>query len=222
MVWREFACSDCSFSSGCSGNVQLKHCKVAGTVVLLGHFCNIVVQNCIDTSLSATARTDEDDFVTPCCSQVLSCCDAVKCTNATLCASDRADEGDFVNLQQKHNFSMAHFGMMLGMLRTTLSELQIQHCNDFFSMGQGALSAISCLPRLRVLRIEDLHCRVDKAALAELARLTQVGTPLALYLLWFTYLRRPCQAFKKPKEACPPTMQCIPSAAVDISCGTSY
>ncbi|CAL8465073.1 g4608 [Coccomyxa elongata] len=85
-----------------------------------------------------------------------------------------SDEGDFVNLQQKHNFSMAHFGMMLGMLRTTLSELQIQHCNDFFSMGQGALSAISCLPRLRVLRIEDLHCRVDKAALAELARLTQL------------------------------------------------
>lgn len=92
---------------------------------------------------------------------------------------DRADEGDFVNLQQKHNFSMAHFGMMLGMLRTTLSELQIQHCNDFFSMGQGALSAISCLPRLRVLRIEDLHCRVDKAALAELARLTQVCPQLS-------------------------------------------
>ncbi len=91
-----------------------------------------------------------------------------------ICAG-RADEGDFVNLQQKHNFSMAHFGMMLGMLRCTLSELQIQHCNDFFSMGQGALSAISCLPRLRVLRIEDLHCRVDKAALAELARLTQVS-----------------------------------------------
>lgn len=87
-----------------------------------------------------------------------------------------ADEGDFVNLQQKHNFSMAHFGMMLGMLRCTLTELQIQHCNDFFSMGQGALSAISCLPRLRVLRVEDLHCRVDKAALAELARLTQVRT----------------------------------------------
>jgi hypothetical protein len=79
-----------------------------------------------------------------------------------------------VNLQQKHNFSMAHFGMVLGMLRRSLAELAIQHCNDFFSLGAGALSAISCLPALRALRIEDLHCRVDRDALAELARLTQV------------------------------------------------
>jgi len=64
--------------------------------------------------------------------------------------------------------------MMLGIVRSTLTELQIQHCNDFFGMHQGALSAISCLPNLRALRIEDLHCRVDKAALSELARLTQV------------------------------------------------
>lgn len=86
-----------------------------------------------------------------------------------------ADDGDFVNLQKKHNFSMAHFGMMLGMVRTTLTHLQIQHCNDWFSMPHGALSAISCLPALRMLRIEDLHCRVGKEALAELAALTQVS-----------------------------------------------
>ena len=79
-----------------------------------------------------------------------------------------------MNLQQKHNFSMAHFGMVLGMLRRSLAELAIQHCNDFFSLGAGALSAISCLPALRSLRIEDLHCRVDRDALGELARLTQV------------------------------------------------
>ena len=90
----------------------------------------------------------------------------------------RADEGDFVNLQQKHNFSMAHFGMMLGMLRGCLAQLQIQHCNDFFSMGAGALSAIACLPVLRVLRIEDLHCPVNDEALSELARLTQARGPL--------------------------------------------
>ena len=30
------------------------------------------------------------------------------------------DEGSFVNLQHKHNFTMAHFGMMLGLLCRTL------------------------------------------------------------------------------------------------------
>lgn len=43
-----------------------------------------------------------------------------------------ADEGDFVNLQSKHNFTMAHFGLLLGVLRNNLQELQIQHCNDIF------------------------------------------------------------------------------------------
>lgn len=86
-----------------------------------------------------------------------------------------------MNLQQKHNFGMAHFGLMLGMLRGCLRSLQIQHCNDFFSAGAGALSAIACLPALRALRIEDLHCRVDRDALAELARLTQVcGAPFLI------------------------------------------
>lgn len=31
-----------------------------------------------------------------------------------------ADEGSFVNLQHKHNFTMAHFGMMLGMMCQSL------------------------------------------------------------------------------------------------------
>jgi hypothetical protein len=44
-------------------------------------------------------------------------------------------------------------------------------------MGQGALSAIACLPSLQLLRIEDLHCRVDKDSLAELGNLTQVRPP---------------------------------------------
>lgn len=38
-----------------------------------------------------------------------------------------ADDGEFVNLQAKHNFSLAHFGMLLGMLRTSLIDLQVQH-----------------------------------------------------------------------------------------------
>ena len=49
----------------------------------------------------------------------------------SLCAWP-ADEGDFVNLQSKHNFTMAHFGLLLGVLKNNLQELQIQHCNDIF------------------------------------------------------------------------------------------
>lgn len=93
-------------------------------------------------------------------------------------ARARADDGDFVSLKAKHNFSMAHLGMVLGMLRHSLVELQVQHCNDFFAVGGGALSAVACLPRLRVLRIEDLHCRTDRDSLAELAQLRGVRLPV--------------------------------------------
>ena len=62
------------------------------------------------------------------------------------------------------------------------AELRIQHCNDLFGGGSsqslaanGAFSAISCLPRLRRLAIEDLHCRIEKSALSELSSMTQVG-----------------------------------------------
>lgn len=79
-----------------------------------------------------------------------------------------------MSLTAKHNFSMAHLGMALGMLRNSLEELQVQHCNDFFAVGSGTLSAVACLPRLRVLRIEDLHCRADRDTLAELAQLRGV------------------------------------------------
>ena len=46
----------------------------------------------------------------------------VSCSGQVLCG---ADEGEFVNLQQKHNFSLAHFGMLLGVLRTALEHLQV-------------------------------------------------------------------------------------------------
>ena len=84
-----------------------------------------------------------------------------------------------MSLTAKHNFSMAHLGMALGMLRNSLEELQVQHCNDFFAVGSGTLSAVACLPRLRVLRIEDLHCRTDRETLAELAQLRGVRAPCA-------------------------------------------
>ena len=55
------------------------------------------------------------------------------------------------------------------------AELHVQHCNDFFSVGNGAWSAISCVKSLRRLAIEDLHCRLDADTLKELASMTQVS-----------------------------------------------
>ena len=80
-----------------------------------------------------------------------------------------------MNLQQKHNFGLAHLGMLLGLTRATLTSLAILHCNDFFSAGPGALAALACLPGLKTLQIEALHCRVERDALAELARLENVS-----------------------------------------------
>lgn len=54
------------------------------------------------------------------------------------------------------------------------AELHVQHCNDFFSVGNGAWSAISCVKSLKRLAIDDLHCRLDADSLKELATMTQV------------------------------------------------
>jgi len=54
------------------------------------------------------------------------------------------------------------------------ADLHVQHCNDFFSLSNGAWSAISCVKSLKRLSIEDLHCRLDADSLKELATMTQV------------------------------------------------
>ena len=56
-----------------------------------------------------------------------------------------------------------------------VADLHVQHCNDFFSVGNGAWSAISCVKSLRRLAIEDLHCRLDADSLKELATIPQVS-----------------------------------------------
>lgn len=86
-----------------------------------------------------------------------------------------SDEGDFVNLQQKHTFSPGHVGLLLGSVRSTLEELQVSHCSDIFSgFDRGALGMVACCPRLRVLRIDDVHTRLERDALAQLGRLTEL------------------------------------------------
>lgn len=50
-----------------------------------------------------------------------------------------------MNLQSKHNFTMAHFGLLLGVLKSNLQELQIQHCNDIFCRTTQVSPAPPCL-----------------------------------------------------------------------------
>ena len=86
-----------------------------------------------------------------------------------------SDEGDFVNLQQKHTFSLGHVGLLLGSVRATLEELAVQHCSDIFAgFGRGALGTVACCPRLKVLRIEDVHTRLERDALSQLGKLTNL------------------------------------------------
>ena len=90
-----------------------------------------------------------------------------------------AEEGDFVNLVSKHDFTMVSFGMMCGVLYDTLAELTIMRCSDFFNVNVGAFGTIACLKALRSLHIEDLHCRLDQEGASKLSKLTQVGEPPA-------------------------------------------
>jgi hypothetical protein len=86
-----------------------------------------------------------------------------------------SDDGDFVNLAHKHNFSLGHLGLALAALAPSLTDLVIAHCNDLFGGGAGALATVAAgAPGLRVLRVEEVHCRLDGAALAELAALTDL------------------------------------------------
>ena len=68
------------------------------------------------------------------------------------------------------------------------AELHVQHCNDFFSVGNGAWSAISCVKSLRRLAIEDQHCRLDADSLKELASLPQVRTPVHQHKMYLKHM----------------------------------
>ena len=72
----------------------------------------------------------------------------------------------------KHNFTLGHFGLALGALRSRLEDLQVHHCNDFFT--SQALNVVACLPALRSLRLEDIQCRLEPSAVAQLSSLRNV------------------------------------------------
>ena len=62
--------------------------------------------------------------------------------------------------------------MALGPLRSRLEELQVHHCNDFFT--SAALHLVACLPALRKLRLEDTQCRLESSAVAQISALRNV------------------------------------------------
>ena len=84
-------------------------------------------------------------------------------------------DGEFVNLVNKHDFTMVSFGVMCGLLFESLESLTILRCSDWFNVGCGAFGTIACLKSLKSLRIEDLHCRMDLPTIAAaLSKLVQV------------------------------------------------
>ena len=90
-------------------------------------------------------------------------------------------DGDFVNLVNKHDFTMVSFGVMCGLLYDSLESLTILRCSDWFNVGCAAFGTIACLKNLKSLRIEDLHCRMDLPAIAAaLSKLVQVRLGLLL------------------------------------------
>ena len=58
---------------------------------------------------------------------------------------------------------------------------------------QGAMGAIAYVRGLRVLRIEDLHCRLEHEAVTDLGQLSQVRLPALLERTVLTLRRTPSQ-----------------------------
>ncbi|MEW5297044.1 MAG: hypothetical protein WDW36_000278 [Sanguina aurantia] len=102
-----------------------------------------------------------------------------RCTAITalsLCNSEGCwgEEGEYLNLTQKHNFTPSHLGFTLGILRASLQELQIVNCNDLLNADVGLWSIVSLLPQLRVLVTEGVSCRLPAAAVTDIGCLTQL------------------------------------------------
>jgi hypothetical protein len=85
-----------------------------------------------------------------------------------------AADDDYVALHHKHNFTLSHMGMLLGMLYTNLRELRVHGCNDFMSCDTASMTLIASLPQLRSLHIEDIQVRVKVESIGELGRLRMV------------------------------------------------
>ncbi|KAL4425880.1 hypothetical protein ABPG75_009896 [Micractinium tetrahymenae] len=84
-----------------------------------------------------------------------------------------SEDGEFVPVNNKHNFNLGTLGIVLGMLQDRLEHLHMVHCNDLFAAG-SPLSTIAMVSGLRSLALDDLQCRVYREPLAELGRLTQL------------------------------------------------
>eukprot|EP00884_Botryococcus_braunii_P015973 jgi/Botrbrau1/3059/Bobra.0070s0052.2 len=83
-------------------------------------------------------------------------------------------EDDYVTLHHKHDFSLSHLGVMVGMLYNNLQELRLHGCNDFFSCDAQSIGLVACLPWLRVLHIEDVHGLIKAEAMSNVGRLSQL------------------------------------------------
>lgn len=55
-----------------------------------------------------------------------------------------------------------------------MQEVRLFNCNDLINTDQGLWTLACICPRLRVLAVEGVNCRVPQASAAQLSQLTQV------------------------------------------------
>lgn len=84
-----------------------------------------------------------------------------------------SEDGEYVPLNNKHNFNLGTLGIILGMLHEKLTHLAMVHTSDLFAAG-SPLGTIAMLSGLRSLVLDDVQCRIYREPLAELGRLTQL------------------------------------------------
>eukprot|EP00798_Chlamydomonas_sp_ICE-L_P006644 gene6644-3301_t len=99
-----------------------------------------------------------------------------KLTSLTLCNSEGfwGEEGEYLNLGGKHNFSASHLGMLLGTLRLHLQELKLFNCSDLISGDQGLWSIAGFCTNLRTLAVENINMKVSGTEMEQFSRLQKL------------------------------------------------
>eukprot|EP00195_Chlamydomonas_chlamydogama_P015429 CAMPEP_0202896172 /NCGR_PEP_ID=MMETSP1392-20130828/5216_1 /ASSEMBLY_ACC=CAM_ASM_000868 /TAXON_ID=225041 /ORGANISM="Chlamydomonas chlamydogama, Strain SAG 11-48b" /LENGTH=374 /DNA_ID=CAMNT_0049581421 /DNA_START=388 /DNA_END=1512 /DNA_ORIENTATION=- len=99
-------------------------------------------------------------------------------TSLNLCNSDGfwADDGEYLSLNNKHNFFPSHLGYILGQLGPRLTELRLHNCNDLINSDQGLWSLVALCPNLQLLAVEGLNCRVLATSLADISKLPKLNS----------------------------------------------
>ncbi|GIL67061.1 hypothetical protein Vafri_20496 [Volvox africanus] len=84
------------------------------------------------------------------------------------------EDGQYVSLENKHDFGPSHLGFALALLQKTLTKLVLYLCNDMISADSGLWTLATQLPVLRVLEVEGLRVSVPDVQVAALGELQKL------------------------------------------------